>query len=304
MRETVEQPTAWDHLKSITAPFTDDLWLLIGLTTMVFGIATLWAETPNDDESVGTSQDEGSGDGHMSRLGTLTHAIYESSLGMSTGGGMAPSSRGGMWMNMGFTIFAVLCTASYTANLANLLVVQSSASSSIHSVQDLIRIPGAVLCVPVEHAVRFEELFPALEGRTRRMSQAHVIERIASGSAECAAGIAGTEDLEIRHARNSSCNVVTVGEVLRVAQFSMPVSPTHHWPLSVLSRRLLARDRYGILQTQQRPVTTCPVLNSGLTSLTLECVRFLLQSSAVPITRPALAPRVPKAASDRSSACV
>lgn len=107
-------------------PFSPFLWLLVGLLVIAAGIAFYWAEEAPEtgccSEGPWTSVKTG---------------VSQGTLSFFAGGDLGDTkTRAGMWIRVGFAVFSMVMLASYTANLATMLVIDAQQSAGISGIKD------------------------------------------------------------------------------------------------------------------------------------------------------------------------
>ncbi|CAE7242738.1 unnamed protein product, partial [Symbiodinium microadriaticum] len=101
-------------------------WLLVGLLVIAAGIAFYWAEEAPEtgccSEGPWTSVKTG---------------VSQGTLSFFAGGDLGDTkTRAGMWIRVGFAVFSMVMLASYTANLATMLVIDAQQSAGISGIKD------------------------------------------------------------------------------------------------------------------------------------------------------------------------
>jgi hypothetical protein len=143
VKQDVKEPTFREHMASVFLPFTNELWAVCIVFLVVFGIAFALLERGGGD-----FEDDSS---------PFVSSMYMSFFsGVSGGPAYAPITPGGRIIMLGFAWLLLISLASYTANLASILVVANSVQG-ITGMADgdtpFITKDGAKLCVPHESVV-------------------------------------------------------------------------------------------------------------------------------------------------------
>ena len=143
VKQDVKEPTFREHMASVFLPFTGELWAVCIVFLAVFGIAFALLERGGGD-----FEDDSS---------PFVSSMYMSFFsGVSGGPAYAPITPGGRIIMLGFAWLLLISLASYTANLASILVVANSVQG-ITGMADgdtpFITKDGAKLCVPHESVV-------------------------------------------------------------------------------------------------------------------------------------------------------
>ena len=135
----------------------------------------------------------------------------------------APITLAGRVVNIGFGWIFLITGASYTANLASLLVVADNVAG-IADIEDLISQPETNLCVDSHSAKSaYEILFPELVGRiVAKNGKARALADLDTGI--CSAVAIPKSELELAHSHGNLCSLAAVGDPLRRESLAFPVS--------------------------------------------------------------------------------
>jgi len=243
VQQEVKSPTFAEHMESVFDPFTKELWAVILIFLIIFGGVLGMIE-------------RGGGDFEDTRA-PLTVSTYMALLGYSAGPNHAPITPGGRIVYLGFGWLILILGASYTANLASLLVVANSLEG-ITSMSELTGTKGATVCVPFDgDAVAIRDLYPALEGRVHVSGDVtNALMDLEAGT--CAGAVTGMGDLEVAQSEGRLCTLAPVGTALREVAMAFAVSLQFADRLSSLVSRKLADNQLSHLYNAARPVSTCP----------------------------------------------
>mmetsp|Transcript_73096 Transcript_73096/g.136618 ORF Transcript_73096/g.136618 Transcript_73096/m.136618 type:complete len:583 (-) Transcript_73096:11-1759(-) len=167
---------------SFLKPFGPMLWLLLLALVFFAGGAYHWTDE-GADKSWG-----------LCFKHTFTSACHRGTVAFFAGGDLGDSrTKAGACIRVGFTIFAMIMIASYTANLAQLLVVDAENAAGIQSIADCdppSDLCGKV-CVLTQQLNLVRAQHPTMEVVTTPSSLG-LIEMLAAG--ECDASIAPEHD--------------------------------------------------------------------------------------------------------------
>jgi len=218
----VQQPEdISDYLRKPFRPFSGELWGMI-LGFLVFNAAVYMATEPADGVDFNSP----------SASSRLSKSLYLSLLGFVSGGaGTSARSVPARVATLGFGFFVLITLASYTANLASLLVLQetNNAISSIHDCEER----GLKVCVAQALVMEIQALHPDLRIEpvqwTDQVPQSIRDGRCAAGvmfelailqmfAGELAAAAGGEGDGQ------PECDLVQVGGLITTVPLSMPVA--------------------------------------------------------------------------------
>lgn len=243
VNQKVKNPTFIEHMRAVFEPFSNELWVLILVFLIVFGLVLGMIE-------------RGGGDFEDTKA-PLTVSSYMALLGYSAGPNHAPITPGGRIVYLGFGWLICILGATYTANLASLLIIANSLEG-FTSIDDLIRSDGTKLCVPSHgDAHSMLGLYPALDGRF------HVSHGLAGclmdlEAGECAGAAMGLADLEVAHSRGRHCTFAAVGAPVREVPLAFAVSEQFVGRLSSVVSMKLAENQLSHLYKHARPKPICP----------------------------------------------
>ena len=248
VQQKVKEPTFGKHMASVFSPFSGELWAVLLAFCVVFGLAFALLERDGEDfeDSSGV-------------LNKLATTMYKSSLSAVTGGPTyEPGTTGGKILMLGFGWLLLITAASYTANLASLLVVANSLKG-ISDIDGLIKIEGSKLCVPHEVQVGpYTELYPALRGRIIASGGIEMaLKGLHEGKCQGAAGL-DVGELEVLQSESWGCTLAVVGSPLSEVSKAYAVSLEYHERLSPLVASKLAENQLSQLFKDARPKSACP----------------------------------------------
>jgi len=225
----------------IFEPFTEMVWLVLFLFVCAYTLAFAWVEHKSEDFN------------GLDATTSLAKSLYLSAMGwLSASPAYSPGSFGGRLMEVGLGWLIALVFAAYTANLAQLLVVASSASGSIDSIADFFASSTTVLCISGS-SEPWLEAYPSLRGRLR-----NTVDVLAAVDAElCDAGATSNQQLQLEHSLGNYCFLTSVGQMSTVP-VAMASCPNIHFPLSVLVQARLGLFRSKLVSLA--PVSACPAL--------------------------------------------
>lgn len=251
VQQKVKEPSFSNTFSSVFSPFSFTLWMTCIAFLVVFGLAFALLERDGDDF-------EGSPGVHQK----LATTLYKTFLSGVTGGpAYEPGTAGGKLVMLGYGWFILIALASYTANLASLLVVASSVQG-IANMDDLIKTEGAKLCVPQDIKVtEYTELYPALGGRIISSGGTELaLEDLLAG--KCQGTAMGVGELEVLQSLPASlpgcCDLAAVGSPLSELSNAYPVSLEYVERLSPLVSSKLHENQLSQLFKEARPKSACP----------------------------------------------
>ena len=157
--------------------------------------------------------------GGMGAVDSVCTSWYLTFAGILSGGAMhAPRTVGGRMIQLGFGWLITLMLASYTANLASLLVVTSTASPTITSYSAFVADSSAILCV--SDLELWGDILPELQHRLRYSPDP--VDDVSAGV--CAGGAVSKQDLQLARSIGEACTVAEL-DILTTINLAMPVCP-------------------------------------------------------------------------------
>ena len=193
---------------NVFEPFTSSLWAILAAMLVTFGLAFSWVERGADGDFDG-----------MGAVDSVCTSWYLTFAGVLSGGAMhAPRTVGGRMIHLGFGWLITLMLASYTANLASLLVVTSTASPTITSYSGFVADSSAILCV--SDLELWGDILPELQHRLRYSPDP--VDDVSAGV--CAGGAVSKQDLQLARSIGEACNVAEL-DILTTINLAMPVCP-------------------------------------------------------------------------------
>jgi len=228
-------------------PFTPEAWGLI-VAGMLLAAGSMAIIDFHDDEDFPYEASS-----YLWRIGKAFYiGMFSLMSGAST---FRSSSLASKVLSLGFQLFLVIVMASYTANLASLLVV-ANVKTGVESLQDAID-AGYTVCVPVAIQVSMAQVYPNLKtyvfpGSTtdyarhmwakkcdaavihlKRIDQAHRLEIQDKDCADVASGKYTEEEAPC--AVRDDCQLTRVGDPVMVMPVAFPIRPDDSATLTALS---------------------------------------------------------------------
>ena len=132
--KVVDEATFAENLAKPFAPFTPGLWFLIIVFLAISGFMFLYTDSDNEDDFPYSELWE-----------RMLQGQYLGLAGYACGGPVhGASSAASKIVNLGFAFFIMIALATYTANLATILVMKNS-GFAIESIADAIA-AGHTIC--------------------------------------------------------------------------------------------------------------------------------------------------------------
>jgi hypothetical protein len=252
VKVSVKKPTFAEHMATVFAPFSGELWAIIVGFLVVFAFAMAFCEGVEE----GGDFEDSTNPGYRYCIST-----YMAFLSFCAGPGYNPVSPAGRIVFLGFAWLLCITLASYTANLASLLVVASSVGN-IEDMAQLIKQDGAKLCVPhPTFQTSYAELYPALKGRiVVSVGNDQTIRDLEDG--KCAGAALSIDDLDVLQAHAKSCSLGVSGRSLRALNIAFAVSQNFQNRLAPLVSTVLAQDKLSHILSEAQPRSACPSMSS------------------------------------------
>lgn len=201
--ETIDktETTFWSFLK----PFTFELWAVI-VAVVIFNGIFHWIIDPHEGLSLFRSV-------YLS-IGTLT-AVE----------GMAPEKALGSILNIGYSFFALITIATYTANLASTLITAQKPSVQVSSIDDANNRGLAICALSGSNALSvIQTSYPKIDAISIQSNSIPVMfDAMRTGS--CVGSVITQADwdvAQVQSAANPYCNLVSVGGSIRFISGSWP----------------------------------------------------------------------------------
>mmetsp|Transcript_31612 Transcript_31612/g.72143 ORF Transcript_31612/g.72143 Transcript_31612/m.72143 type:complete len:605 (-) Transcript_31612:74-1888(-) len=209
-RASHDNPTVWDKAQGAFKPFSMNLWLCILVCIMLLSMVMVLEEHGKEDFKA------------VKWWGVPLMGCFK---GLESFNGAAstfhPHTAGGRVVQIGLGFFILLVVAGYTANLASLLVVQKSISTSINSMEDVIQ-QGVKVCADSNLVTKMKSTFP---------EASHLVHKAPNRSAslmlmgtDCDAAAIRLQDLQAQYSVANFCDIIRVGDPLMFLQDGVATS--------------------------------------------------------------------------------
>lgn len=256
VQQKVSEPSFRTHMASVFSPFSGELWGVLIAFLVVFGLAFAFLERNGPDfENSPRARHK------------FATTMYKTFLSGFTGGpAYDPATPGGKIAALGFGWFILIVLASYTANLASLLVVANSLEG-ISDIEGLIQTTGAKLCVQDDsHVAAYTALYPALDGRIISSGGTELaLEHLVAD--KCQGAAMGIGELEVWQSMSLGCTLAVVGSPLSETNNAFAVSREYLERLTPLIASKLAESQLTHLFKDARPKSSCPSRTAATSTL-------------------------------------
>eukprot|EP00403_Amphidinium_massartii_P026122 CAMPEP_0178405998 /NCGR_PEP_ID=MMETSP0689_2-20121128/18687_1 /TAXON_ID=160604 /ORGANISM="Amphidinium massartii, Strain CS-259" /LENGTH=551 /DNA_ID=CAMNT_0020027029 /DNA_START=171 /DNA_END=1822 /DNA_ORIENTATION=- len=208
----IEDPSFSDKLQAAFKPFTNELWLCVIGCIILLSVAMVLQEHGKDDlKDVPCWK--------MPLLGIFKG--FESLFGGAST--FHAHTCGGRITQLGLGFFILLIIASYTANLASLLVVSAGVSTEIASMSDAVK-QGAKVCGDSNMLSKLQSMFPEAHRAGTFVSVANRSAALIEIGTSCDAAAVRLQDLQNQHSTGKFCNIIRVGDPLLYLGDGVPAS--------------------------------------------------------------------------------
>merc|ERR1719362_1913797 len=185
---------------SFLKPFSLSLWVLVALLIWAASMLYLWVEEEEEK-----SEEDGTSSGALLNaqkavrgLSCLGHSMHRGTFAFFAGGDLGyTKTRAGSWIRMGFAVFAMVMISTYTANLAQLLVVNAEQDRGITGIEDCDP-PSSIcekVCIIIQQRNLLHAQHPTMEVVTYANS-GDLVTGLANG--DCQAAVVPEHDVRAR----------------------------------------------------------------------------------------------------------
>jgi hypothetical protein len=183
-------------------------------------------------------------------IGRTVFALYNGAIAFTGGGSHLDGEDGGQTapgklIKVGFNIFGLIVLTAYTASSAAGLVVAGQ-RGTIESIDGIVKIPSAKLCVRTAIIESFELRYPSMKGKTLTSdTAAEMLQNVDDGKCVGAMIMADAWDSARAQNPDAHCNKIAVGETLMIVGNGMPIRPEWHMPISFMVAQMVSSGRYA-----------------------------------------------------------
>jgi len=205
-------PSFWDKFQAAFKPFTNELWWIVFACILLFSVVMVMQEHGKEDFK----------DVPIWKMPVI--GIFKGLESMFGGSStFAAHTLGGHISHLGFGFFILLIIASYTANLASLLVVSKAISTDIGGMDDILSRSWKV-CTTGSFKTQLENLFPETVAANTFVTVDSRTAAMASIGTSCEAAAVRLQDVQEQQASGGFCNIVQVGPALMYTGDGIPAS--------------------------------------------------------------------------------
>lgn len=168
--------------------------------------------------------------------------------------GYEPTNIGSKWTTLALGILIFFIGTTYTASLATMLVLESTATNEIRSLDVALQkgklcVGGSIYAIlQTTHGVSDDSML-VFDSRSDVWP--------AYEAGECVAAVVKREDLEMLHAAGEYCDMMPVGETFFSVGFGSPVSRKVHRTLSWMYTELEGSGEWSKSLQRFAPESTC-----------------------------------------------